>query len=133
MGAALGIGIWLAALDLKYRDVKHLIPFFLQGWLLVTLAAYPTSLVPERWRLLCSLNPMTSVVEGFRSILLGTSTALDLMLAVSVAAVSLWMVSGRYYFQRRSAHSPASYKDVLGWYAKRDISRTREAHSVTNG
>jgi ABC-type polysaccharide/polyol phosphate export systems, permease component len=66
----------------------------------VTPVAYPTSLVPERWRLLCSLNPMTSVVEGFRSILLGTSTELDLMFAVSVAMVSLWMVSGLYYFQR---------------------------------
>ena len=100
MGAALGIGIWLAALNVKYRDVKHVIPFFLQVWLFVTPVAYPTSLVPERWRLLCSFNPMTSVVEGFRTILLGTSTELDLMLAVSVAAVSLWMVSGLYYFQR---------------------------------
>jgi lipopolysaccharide transport system permease protein len=100
MVAALGIGIWLAAFNVKYRDVKHVVPFFLQVWLFVTPVAYPTSLVPERWRLLCGLNPMTSVVEGFRSIFLGTSTELDLMLAVSVAVVSLWMVSGLYYFQR---------------------------------
>jgi homopolymeric O-antigen transport system permease protein len=100
MVAALGIGIWLAALNVKYRDVKYVVPFFLQVWLFVTPIAYPTSLVPERWRLLCGLNPMTSVVEGFRSILLGTSTELDLMLAVSVAVVWLWTVSGLYYFQR---------------------------------
>jgi lipopolysaccharide transport system permease protein len=100
MGAALGIGIWLAALNVRYRDVKHIVPFFLQVWLFVTPVAYPISLVPERWRLLYSLNPMTSVVEGFRSILLGTSTELDLMLAVSVAVVLLWLVGGLYYFQR---------------------------------
>jgi homopolymeric O-antigen transport system permease protein len=100
MGSALGIGIWLAALNVKYRDVKHIVPFFLQVWLFATPVAYPISLVPERWRLLYSLNPMTSVVEGLRSILLGTSSELDLMLAVSVAVVSLWMVSGLYYFQR---------------------------------
>jgi lipopolysaccharide transport system permease protein len=100
LGAALGIGIWLAALNVKYRDVKHIVPFFLQVWLFVTPVSYPISLVPERWRLLYSLNPMTSVVEGFRSILLGTSTELTLMLAVSVAVVSLSMVTGLYYFQR---------------------------------
>jgi lipopolysaccharide transport system permease protein len=100
LGAALGIGIWLAALNVKYRDAKHIVPFFLQIWLFVTPVSYPISLVPERWRLLYSLNPMTSVVEGFRSILIGTSTELTLMLAVSVAVVSLSMVSGLYYFQR---------------------------------
>jgi lipopolysaccharide transport system permease protein len=100
MGAALGIGIWLAALNVRYRDVKHIVPFFLQVSLFVTPVAYPISLVPERWRWLYSLNPMTSVVEGFRSILLGTSTEMDLMLAVSVAVVLLWLVGGLYYFQR---------------------------------
>jgi lipopolysaccharide transport system permease protein len=100
MGAALGIGIWLAALNVRYRDVKHIVPFFLQVWLFLTPVAYPISLVPERWRLLYSLNPMTSVVEGFRSVLLSTSTELDLMLAVSVAVVLLWLVGGLYYFQR---------------------------------
>ncbi|HSE87028.1 MAG TPA: ABC transporter permease [Candidatus Binatia bacterium] len=100
LGAALGIGIWLAALNVKYRDAKHIVPFFLQIWLFVTPVSYPISLVPERWRLLYSLNPMTSVVEGFRSILIGTSTELTLMLAVSIAVVSLSMVSGLYYFQR---------------------------------
>jgi lipopolysaccharide transport system permease protein len=100
MGAALGIGIWLAALNVRYRDVKHIVPFFLQVWLFVTPVAYPISLVPERWRLLYSLNPMASVVEGFRTILLGTSTELNLMLAVSIPVVLLWLVGGLYYFQR---------------------------------
>jgi lipopolysaccharide transport system permease protein len=100
MVGALGIGIWLAALNVRYRDVKHIVPFFLQVWLFITPVAYPISLVPERWRLLYSLNPMTSVVEGFRSILLGTSTEMDFMLAVSVAVVLLWLVGGLYHFQR---------------------------------
>jgi homopolymeric O-antigen transport system permease protein len=100
MGAALGIGIWLAALNVKYRDVKHIVPFFIQLWLFITPVVYPISLVPGRWRLLYSLNPMTSVVEGFRSIFLGTSTELGPMFAVSCAVVSLWMVGGLYYFRR---------------------------------
>ncbi len=72
MVTALAIGIWLSALNVKYRDVRYLIPFLTQLWLFATPVAYPSSLVPARWRPLVGLNPMAGVVEGFRWALLGT-------------------------------------------------------------
>ena len=69
---ALGMGLWLSALNVRYRDVRHVIPFLVQIWLFVTPVAYPSSLVPEQWRTLYALNPMVGVVEGFRWALLGT-------------------------------------------------------------
>lgn len=63
---ALGVGLWLSALNVQYRDVRYVIPFLVQFWLFATPIAYPTSLVPERWRAVYGLNPMAGVVEGFR-------------------------------------------------------------------
>jgi len=97
---ALGVGMWLSALNVQYRDVRYVIPFLTQFWLFATPVAYSSSLVPERWRALYGLNPMAGVVEGFRWALLGTGQTPGPMLAVSVAVVLLVMVSGTFYFRR---------------------------------
>ena len=97
---ALGVGLWLSALNVKYRDINYIIPFLTQFWLFITPIAYPSSLVPQQWRWLYALNPMTGVVEGFRWALLGVETAPGLMLAVSFTVSILTLISGMYYFRR---------------------------------
>lgn len=97
---ALGVGLWLSALNVKYRDINYVIPFLTQFWLFVTPIAYPSSIVPEQWRWLYALNPMTGVVEGFRWALLGVETAPGLMLAVSSTVSILTLISGMFYFRR---------------------------------
>lgn len=97
---ALAVGLWLSALNVKYRDVRYAIPFLIQFWLFATPIAYPSSLVPEKWQTFYALNPMVGVVEGFRWALLGKGQMPGLMLTVSVLAVTLLLVSGLYYFVR---------------------------------
>ena len=97
---ALGVGLWLSALNVKYRDVRYTINFLIQFWLFATPVAYPSSLVPEKWRALYGLNPMAGVVEGFRWALLGKTEAPGAMLWVSVGVVILILVGGLYYFRR---------------------------------
>ncbi len=97
---ALGIGFWLSALNAQYRDVRYTLPFLTQFWLFATPVVYPSSLVPEQWRLLYGLNPMTGVVEGFRWALLGTNTAPGPIVIVSALAAFLLLVSGAFYFRR---------------------------------
>jgi len=99
IATALAVGLWLSALNVQYRDVRYTIPFLTQFWLLATPIAYPSSLVPEGWRVLYGLNPMAGVVEGFRWALLGTSNAPGAMLTVSVAVVLALLISGLYYFR----------------------------------
>ncbi len=100
VATALGIGLWLSALNVQYRDVRHVIPFLVQFWLFATPVGYPSSLVPAKWRLLYGLNPMAGVVEGFRWALLGTRNSPGPMLAVSAAAVTVLVVTGLVYFRR---------------------------------
>lgn len=97
---ALGVGLWLSALNVEYRDVRYTIPFLTQFWMFLTPIAYPASLVPEQWRLLYGINPMVGVVEGFRWALLGTGNPPGLLMAVSVMAALLLFISGLYYFRR---------------------------------
>jgi homopolymeric O-antigen transport system permease protein len=97
---ALAVGLWLSALSVKYRDVRYLINFLVQFWLFATPVAYPSSLVPEKWRAIYGLNPMAGVVEGFRWALLGKSSALGAILWVSMAVVAIVLVGGLYYFRR---------------------------------
>jgi lipopolysaccharide transport system permease protein len=96
---ALAVGLWLSALNVKYRDVRYTITFLIQFWLFATPVAYPSSIVPEKWRALYGLNPMAGVVEGFRWALLGKQPP-GALLAVSVAVVILILLSGLYYFRR---------------------------------
>ncbi len=97
---SLGLGLWLSPLNAKYRDVQFMVPFMLQLWLFITPVAYPSSLIPEPWRVLYGLNPMAGVVEGFRWALLGTDTRPGPMIFVSALAALVLLVSGAYYFRR---------------------------------
>jgi lipopolysaccharide transport system permease protein len=106
---ALGVGLWFAALNVRYRDVRYVIGFVVQFWLFATPVAYSSTLVPEQWRLLYGLNPMVGVVEGFRWALLGQGQAPGAMLAVSVATVVTIFVGGLLYFRRMED----SFADVV--------------------
>ncbi len=97
---ALGVGLWLSALNVQYRDVRYTINFLIQFWLFATPVAYPSSIVPEKWRALYGLNPMAGVVEGFRWALLGKAQAPGALLWVSVVVVVLILIGGLYYFRR---------------------------------
>jgi lipopolysaccharide transport system permease protein len=97
---ALGVGLWLSALNVIYRDINYILPFLTQFWLFITPVAYPASMVPGRWKLLYALNPMTGVVEGFRWALLGTSSAPGPMVAISSIIAVLVLVTGLFYFRR---------------------------------
>lgn len=97
---ALGASFWLSAMNVQFRDVRHTISFLIQAWLFATPIAYPSSLLSEPWRTIYGINPMASVVEGFRWALLGTDTAPGPMVIVSsIVAIGL-LVSGAFYFRR---------------------------------
>lgn len=98
--ASLGVGLWLSALNVEYRDVRYVVPFITQFWLFVTPIAYPSSLLQQPWRTLYGLNPMVGVVEGFRWALLGTKTAPGPIIAVSSIAALLILITGAFYFRR---------------------------------
>jgi lipopolysaccharide transport system permease protein len=97
---ALGVGLWLSAVNAIYRDVRYVVPFLVQFWLFASPVAYPSSLIPERWRWLYGLNPMAGVIEGFRWALTGHGQPPSVLPAASVAAVVLLVVGGAMYFQR---------------------------------
>jgi lipopolysaccharide transport system permease protein len=106
---ALGVGLWLSALNVKFRDVKYVVPFITQFWMFATPIAYPSSLLPEKWRLVYALNPMVGVVEGFRWALLDTDTAPGPMLLVSATVALLVLVGGAFVFRRMEK----SFADVV--------------------
>jgi len=97
--AALGAGLWLAALSVRYRDVRYVVPVLVQFWLFATPIAYPSSLLPGNWRVLYAINPMTGVAEGFRWALLGANTAPAATLVVSTVAAIVILIGGAYYFR----------------------------------
>ncbi len=98
--AATGVGMWLAALNVAYRDVRYVVPFLTQFWMFATPIAYPSSLLHEPWRTVYGLNPMVGVVEGFRWALLGAHTAPGRILIVSSAAALTMFLGGLIYFRR---------------------------------
>ena len=97
---ALGVGLWLSALNVQYRDVRYTIPFMTQFWLFATPIVYPSSLLSEPWRTFYGINPMAGVVEGFRWALLDTATTPGSMIIVSALVALGLLVSGAYYFRR---------------------------------
>ena len=99
MVTSLGVGLWLSALNVEYRDIKYIIPFLTQFWMFATPVVYPSSLLSEPWRTLYGLNPMVGVVEGFRWALLGTRPP-GPMLLVSTGIAVIIFVSGLVYFRR---------------------------------
>jgi lipopolysaccharide transport system permease protein len=100
MVTALAVGLWLSALNVRYRDVGYTIPFFIQLWMYASPVVYPVSLVPENWRLLYSLNPMTGVIEGFRWILLSKERPDFGMIAVSAVMVIALLLGGLVFFKQ---------------------------------
>ena len=99
LATALAVGLWLSALNVEYRDIRYVVPFLTQFWMYATPVAYSSTLIPEKWRLLYGLNPLTGVVEGFRWALLGSGDVGGL-LWVSVGIVILLLVGGLVYFKR---------------------------------
>lgn len=101
MLVAMGAGLWIAALNVKYRDFRYVIPFIVQLGLYVSPVGFSSAVVPERWRLLYSLNPMVGVIDGFRWAIVGTGTALYWPgFLLSLLLVVLLLVSGVWYFRR---------------------------------
>jgi lipopolysaccharide transport system permease protein len=97
---ALGVGLWFSALNVEFRDVRYLVTFVTQLWLFATPIAYPSSMLPEPWRTIYGLNPMTGVVEGFRWALLGTNSAPGPLIAVSSVVAVVILITGAFYFRR---------------------------------
>jgi lipopolysaccharide transport system permease protein len=98
--AALSVALWLSALNVQYRDVRHIAPFIVQVWLFATPIAYPSSLLSEPWRTVYGLNPMVGVVEGFRWAILGSGPGPGSMMFVSALVCVVLLVGGAYYFRR---------------------------------
>jgi lipopolysaccharide transport system permease protein len=97
---ALGVGLWLSAFNALYRDVRHIVPFLVQFWMFASPVAYPSSMVPQRWQWLYSLNPMARVVEGFRWSLTGHGQPPGIPLLVSASMVLLLLTGGVIYFRK---------------------------------
>ena len=106
---SLGVGLWLSALNVQFRDVRYTVPFLTQFWLFATPIAYPSSLLSEPWRTLYGINPMVGVVEGFRWALLGTDTAPGPIIIVSSVVATALLIGGAFYFRRLER----SFADVV--------------------
>ena len=109
LATSLGVGLWLSALNVQYRDVRYIVPFVIQVWMFSTPIAYPSSLLSEPWRTIYGFNPMVGVVEGFRWALLGTDTAPGATIAVSSLAALMILVGGAFYFR----HMEKTFADVV--------------------
>jgi len=97
---AVGVGLWLSALNVLFRDINYVLPFLTQFWMYLTPVAYPSSMIPSEWQIIYALNPMTGVVEGFRWALLGTGQPPGIMTLVSSITAVVLLISGMFYFRR---------------------------------
>jgi len=97
---SLGVGLWLTAMNVQFRDVRYAVPFLIQAWMFATPIAYPSSLLDQPWRTVYGINPMVGVIKGFRWALLGTETAPGSIMLVSATVALGLLVSGAYYFRR---------------------------------
>jgi len=96
---ALAVGLWLSALNVRYRDVRYAVPFLIQCWFFISPVVYTSTTLSKNWQFICSLNPMVAVIEGFRWALLGTSHP-SFFTAVSLVMVLVIFVGGLFYFRR---------------------------------
>jgi lipopolysaccharide transport system permease protein len=99
LSTALAVGLWLSALNVRYRDVGHTIPFIVQVWMYASPIVYPVSMIPEKYRLFYSLNPMAGVIEGFRWALLGKQSPDFSVMAISAVMVLFLIVGGIIFFR----------------------------------
>lgn len=106
---ALGVGTWLAAVNVRYRDVQYVVPFLLQLWILATPIAYPASSLPHGFQIVVALNPMTSVVEGFRWALFGSAGNSPWVIGISLVVALTGFVTGLFYFRR----TERTFSDVV--------------------
>jgi lipopolysaccharide transport system permease protein len=109
LSTALGAGLWLSALNVRFRDVKYALPFITQFWMFATPIAYPSSLLHGVWKQVYAINPMVGVIEGFRWALLGAKTAPGPMLMASSVASLALLVGGAFYFRRMEK----SFADIV--------------------
>ena len=109
LGAALGVGLWLAALNVRYRDVSYVVPFVVQVWLYASPVGYSSTLVAPEWRWLYGLNPLVGVIEGFRWALVGATWRPGMLLMLSAVVVGALLVSGLMYFRRMED----SFADII--------------------
>jgi lipopolysaccharide transport system permease protein len=109
VATALSFGLWLTALNVRYRDIGHAVPFLLQAWMWTSPVVYSSTLVPEKWRWLYSLNPLVGIIDGFRWCLLGTVAPDWLTLGTSVIMVTVVLLTGLIYFR----HQEAAFADVI--------------------
>jgi lipopolysaccharide transport system permease protein len=109
VGLSLAFGLWLGPLNVRFRDIKHILPFFIQVWMYASPVVYPLSMVPERWRLLYSLNPMVGVIEGFRWALLGTSAPNPTAITMTIVMTLVLLTGGLMFFER----AERSFADVI--------------------
>lgn len=108
--AAMGAGLWLAALNVKYRDFRYIVPFIVQFGLYISPVGFSSNIVPEQWRLVYSLNPMVGVIDGFRwAILGGESQVYWTGFSISLALVALWFITGLWYFRK----TERTFADVI--------------------
>ena len=99
LATSLGVGLWLSALNVQYRDFQYTVPFLIQIWMYASPVVYSTNLVPAKYQLLYGLNPMAGVIEGFRWALLGSAPPSG-VIALSVVVVLVLLVSGAFYFKK---------------------------------
>jgi lipopolysaccharide transport system permease protein len=109
VAAAIGVGTWLAAINVEYRDVRYALPFLMQVWLFVTPIAYPSTLVHGAWATVYGLNPMVGVIDGFRWAMLGADLPLTRTVPASIASTAVLLVTGVLYFRRRERY----FSDVV--------------------
>ncbi len=96
---ALGVALWLSAINVQYRDVNYVLPFLTQFWLFLTPVAYSAKVISDKWQIVYSLNPMAGVVNGFRWALLGTNTGPNLYMAISIGISLIFLITGLFYFR----------------------------------
>jgi lipopolysaccharide transport system permease protein len=109
MLTALAVGLWLTALNVKYRDIGLIVPFIVQIWMYASPIAYSTTLVPERWRWAYSLNPMVGVVEGFRWALLGKASPDPVPMLLSLGVIVMLLIGGVAFFRR----TESTFADII--------------------
>ena len=106
---SLGVGLWLTAMNVQFRDIRYIVPFLVQAWMYASPVVYPSSLLSEPWRTVYGINPMAGVVEGFRWALLGTNTKPGPIIFVSTLVALVLLISGAFYFRRLEK----SFADVV--------------------